>query len=65
MRSAIDRKRCVISMSSLLGVGSPLGWLCATTNAAALARMIALNTSRGCTIEAVRLPTLTSSTPMR
>jgi hypothetical protein len=39
--------RWVSAMSSALGVGSPLGWTCATTSAAALARMAAFKTSRG------------------
>ena len=45
-----------MSRSALLGAGSPEGWLCATTTAAAPWRKAGLNTSRGCSRLAVAVP---------
>src|SRR5918999_3457991 len=47
----------VTSRSSRLGSTLPLGWLCASTTLAALARMAGLKTSLGCTREAESVPT--------
>jgi len=41
------------------GEGSPLGWLCSRTTAAAFPAMAGLNTSRGWTSAAVKEPRLT------
>ena len=49
-------RRSVTARSCALGVGSPLGWLCATTSAAAPSRIAGENTSRGCTGAASTLP---------
>ena len=46
----------VIAASSSLGVGSPEGWLCASTTAAALSWKATLKISLGWTREAFRLP---------
>ena len=50
------RKRSVTVRSSALGVGSPLGWLCARIAEAAPAAMAGRNTSRGCTRLALIVP---------
>ena len=46
----------VVSLSSLLGVGSPDGWLCMTTIEFALSKWAYLNTSLGCTHEELSVP---------
>ena len=51
-----SRKRQVISTSSGLGEGSPLGWLWTGITAAADSRTAGAKTSRGWTIDAVREP---------
>jgi len=50
----------VIAMSSLLGVGSPLGWLWTKMTDAAASFIASLNDSRGCIREAVRVPSISS-----
>ena len=57
-------RRSARARSSPLGVGSPLGWLCAMTNAAAFDKQAALKTSRGWTRDASRVPTETTWTPI-
>lgn len=51
----------VIALSSALGVGSPLGWLCTSTKLAARSAIASRNTSRGCTRLELRMPRLTST----
>jgi len=46
----------VTSISSLEGAGSPDGWLWIQIMDAAERRNASLNTSRGCTMEAFKLP---------
>ena len=46
----------VTSMSSLLGLASPLGWLWITTILAALSKNAYLNTSLGCTVDELSVP---------
>src|SRR5215203_3489462 len=55
--SAASDSLLVTSRSSRLGSTLPLGWLCASTTLAALARMAGLKTSRGWTSDAESVPT--------
>ena len=62
--SPASRSRRLSSMSSGLGSIELLGWLCATMTAAALARMAALNASRGYVAAIIMLSSARSSSAM-
>jgi hypothetical protein len=62
--SAAATSLAVTSRSSRLGSTLPLGWLCASTTLAALARMAGLKTSLGWTSEAESVPTEIVGDPM-
>ena len=60
--SPASLSRAVAKRSSGLGVGSPDGWLCATTTDVADNATAGPNTSRGCTGEESHVPTWASCT---
>lgn len=63
MSSNVRRRRRVSSMSDLLGVAHPPGWLCARIAAAALCSSADLATSRGYTAVCVKVPRKSRSKP--
>ena len=58
--SPLSLNLSVMSLSSLLGVGSPDGWLLNSIIEAELLRIAGLKTSLGCTSELFRFPTETT-----